>query len=600
MTTNEMMTDTSAESAPDAAAEQTTAGLSTTPPKSFLIADCGSVNTTVALFDAAADSYRLVARVSVPTTAIEPWSNIHLGIQEAVAQIADITGRILMNQRGDLIRPARISGTGVDAFAAVISAAPPLDTILVGLFEKVSLASARRALNSAYTRELDAFSLADTRSESEQIGSIVRHQPDLIFVAGGANGGAEERLLQLIDTIQIGALALSDVKRPRVLFAGNIAVRERIRTTLGENIHLHVAENVRPSLESENLADAGQIVNELYEALKIKSLPGIQDISEWSGFPLQPTAQALADITTYFAALQNGRVIAVDLGASNVTFVEAAPEKRTRLCVQSDIGMGQPIANILDKKPLADILRWLPSPMEAEQARDFIHNKALYPHTIPVTEPELRLEQAIAREALRDSVTEMHASWENGQATTPLNLLLIGGKTLTAAPRPSQSLLLLLDVLQPTGIFAAAMDVYGVLPALGALAAYEPLAAVQSLEGGALLDLGWVVAPIGKGHPGQPALHIVMESEDSQRLEVEVEYGTIETLPLAAGQSAKVTLRPSRRFDVGFGPGKEKQVTIHGGAVGLVIDARGRPFNLPADDEARQALLRQWLWGVGG
>jgi len=596
MITDELMTDTSTEPAADAAAETPP----NTPPKSFLIANCGSVNTTVALFDAAADSYRLVACVTVPTTAAEPWSNIHLGIQEAVAQIAAITGRMLMNQRGDLIRPARISGTGVDAFAAVVSAAPPLNTILVGLYEKVSLASARRALNSAYARELDAFSLADTRGESEQIGSIIQNQPDLIFVAGGANGGAEERLLQLIDTIQIGALALSDVKRPRVLFAGNKALRERIRTTLGENIHLHVAENVRPSLDSENLADAGQIVNELYEALKIKSLPGIQDVSEWSGFPLQPTAQALADITTYFAALQNGRVMAVDLGANHITLVDAVPENRTRLCIQSNMGMGQPIANVLNKKPLSDILRWLPSPMDAEKALDFIHNKALYPQTIPMTEPELRLEQAIAREALRDAMAEMCASWDNGRATMPLNLLLIAGQTLTAAPRPSQALLLLLDVLRPTGIFAAAMDVYGVLPGLGALAVHEPLAAVQSLEGGALLDLGWVVAPMGKGQPGQTALHIVMESEESQRLEVEVEYGTIETLPLAPGRSAKVTLQPTRRFDVGFGPGKEKQVTIHGGAVGLVIDARGRPLNLPADDEVRQALLRQWLWGVGG
>ena len=34
---------------------------------------------------------------------------------------------------------------------------------------------------------------------------------------------------------------------------------------------------------------------------------------------------------------------------------------------------------------------------------------------------------------------------------------------------------------------------------------------------------------------------------------------------------------------------------IHGGRVGLIIDARGRPLELPADDPPRLALLQEWL-----
>lgn len=94
-------------------------------------------------------------------------------------------------------------------------------------------------------------------------------------------------------------------------------------------------------------------------------------------------------------------------------------------------------------------------------------------------------------------------------------------------------------------------------------------------------------------------LQVIMETEETQ-LEVEVEHGTIETLPLAAGQAARVTLQPSRRVDIGYGAGKEHTITIRGGAVGLVIDARGRPLDLPADASKRQALLRQWLWDIGG
>jgi len=34
--------------------------------------------------------------------------------------------------------------------------------------------------------------------------------------------------------------------------------------------------------------------------------------------------------------------------------------------------------------------------------------------------------------------------------------------------------------------------------------------------------------------------------------------------------------------------------------VGVVIDARGRPLNLPVDENARAEALRNWLWELGG
>ena len=593
--------DTMTEIAADSSAAASDAVAADTAPQSFLIADCGHTNTTVALFDEAAGSYRLIMRATVPTTAAEPWADIHLAVRQAVQQIAAATGRTLLNPRGDLIRPGRASGTGIDAFAAVISAAPPLKTILAGLFEKVSLASARCVVRNSYACEVDTFSLADTRSENEQITSIVQHQPDLIFVAGGTDGGAEEHLLDLIETIKIGALVTGEIKPPHILFAGNKKLREQVRTILGEKIRLHVADNVRPALDAEYLDDAARLINELYESIKIKSLPGIQQLSTWNTIPFQPTAQALASIVKYFASLHKGRVMAVDLGSNQTTIVEAAPDKKRRLWIQSDLGMGQPVANLLDRVKVADVTRWLPATVSESEAHNFILNKALYPQTVPATETELYLEQAVAREILRCVTEEAKANWYGSQAkpAAPLRLLLARGSTLTAVSRPSQALLILLDMLQPTGIFAVGLDTYGILPALGALAVHEPLAAVQALEGAILANLGWVVAPAGKGQPGQKVLNIVLESGESQRLEVEVEYGTIETLPLASGQSAKVILRPTRHFDVGFGPGQEQTITIRGGLVGLVIDARGRPLDLAADDDARQTLLRQWHWDIG-
>jgi hypothetical protein len=209
------------------------------------------------------------------------------------------------------------------------------------------------------------------------------------------------------------------------------------------------------------------------------------------------------------------------------------------------------------------------------------------------------MEQAAARELLRLAMAESGAHRSNDSA--PLRLLVARGSTFSNFTRYNQALLMLLDALPLCGIFAAAVDTYGILPALGVLAGHEPLAAVQAFEGSILTNLGWVVVPTGKGQSGQKVLHVILESQGTQRLEIEVAYGTIEVLPLETGESAQVTLQPERRFDLGYGPGKEQTITIRGGVVGLVIDARGRrPLQLPTKDEDRQALLRQWMRDIGG
>ena len=36
------------------------------------------------------------------------------------------------------------------------------------------------------------------------------------------------------------------------------------------------------------------------------------------------------------------------------------------------------------------------------------------------------------------------------------------------------------------------------------------------------------------------------------------------------------------------------------GALGVVIDARGRPLQLPSDAVRRRELFKKWLWTLGG
>ena len=88
-----------------------------------------------------------------------------------------------------------------------------------------------------------------------------------------------------------------------------------------------------------------------------------------------------------------------------------------------------------------------------------------------------------------------------------------------------------------------------------------------------------------------------MMGPDAAVLETVVRAGDMKLLPLPADGSThvRVTIDPDRAFDMGAGKGKQVDVSIRGGVVGLIIDARGRrPFELPKDATKRIAKLRAW------
>ena len=52
-------------------------------------------------------------------------------------------------------------------------------------------------------------------------------------------------------------------------------------------------------------------------------------------------------------------------------------------------------------------------------------------------------------------------------------------------------------------------------------------------------------------------------------------------------KKATLKLQPARRFDLGAGNGGAVEAEVTGGIVGLVIDTRGRPLEIPTDSAQR-------------
>jgi hypothetical protein len=185
----------------------------------------------------------------------------------------------------------------------------------------------------------------------------------------------------------------------------------------------------------------------------------------------------------------------------------------------------------------------------------------------------------------------------------PCDPIVGSGSLLSRAPHPGLAALVLLDALQPCGISALYQDESGLLPAAGSVAKIEPLATVQVLRGEGLLYLGTVVAPQGKARVGAKAL-TVRSLDPEVEIEQPVGYGELCVIPASMWRSVPepptLELIPTHGFDLGRGRGKSMQTACRPGALGLIVDARGRPLELATGADAQREQMNEWLFTMTG
>jgi hypothetical protein len=165
---------------------------------------------------------------------------------------------------------------------------------------------------------------------------------------------------------------------------------------------------------------------------------------------------------------------------------------------------------------------------------------------------------------------------------------------LSHAPRRVQSALMMIDAFLPEFVTELAVDSIFMMPHLGVLAQVNPQASLEVFERDCLVYLGTCVAAKGSAKPGRPCFRYAIRSstlnESGQMM-----VGDIRLFPLGDGERATVSVEPDRSFDCGAGAGKAIEREVRGGAVGLILDARGRPLALPVERETGRALVESWV-----
>jgi len=573
----------------------------TVAAKSVIAVDIGNTLTRSLLFDVVSGRYRFIAVGTAATTAGSPQFDVSAGIWQSLEELQYITGRTLLSEKDGVIIPSTQDNQGVDIMVATMSAGNPISVVTVGLLKNASLKHARHLAQTSYTKISAEISLNDNRTATERINMLTKIRPDLIIIAGGTNNGATQSLLSILESIGLSSFMMDESQRPSILFTGNEELQEEAKEGLEKITKLRIVPNLQPVLGQESIFPAQKEMNEIYQDIRKKQTGGLREVISWTDGNFTSTASALGRVIRFLSQKYEPEkgVMGVDIG-SDATILAAAFHGKETLRVYPNLGVGSGAAGVLERTSLEDIKRWLPVKITDNVIRNYIYNKSIYPSSLPTEEDHLEIELALAKQALRLAVKDIIPSLEkqldsSGTLLPPLEPIIGSGRVLTNAPKRYQSLSVLLDGLQPTGVTTLALDQNGLLPGLGAVAEDNPLLTVQVIESSTFLNLGTVIAPIGITRPGTTILRIRILREDGRTVTREVKYGSLSILPVEMGEKVSLHLRPLHRFDVGMGgPGKAGKVNAVGGALGIIIDARGRPLQFYQDEEKNRKRNEIW------
>jgi hypothetical protein len=571
---------------------------------SVLAIEIGTVSTRVILFDVVEGRYRFLGQGVVPTTANAPIGDVGVGVKEALDQLHDSTGRVFFDLDGQMIIPSQPNGTGVDACVATVSVGPPLKVVAIGLLEDISTESAKNLASTTYAQVVETMSLNDRRRTVARLDTLLELRPDLIVIAGGIEGGATESVINLLEAVGLTCYMLPKEQRPEVLYAGNSALAKEVQDTIGSLANLHIAPNVRPSYESEQLTPSQPALAQIFRLVRSRQIRGIQDVDLWTGNNLMPAATAFGRTIRYISkeyANTHKGVLGIDVGASATTIASAFSGDLI-LSIYPGLGLGENLPQMLNLCSISDIMRWVTIDISEKDLRNYIFNKSIYPNCLPITGDELAIEQALACQAIQLAVRQASKTYPPNLLGSLPGLLpwfepiIASGSALTKAPNRNQALMMILNGLQPTGVTTIALDRNNLTPSLGAAANVAPLLAVQSLDATNFINLCTVISTVGQAPLGTPILKVRMANDDGQESELEVRHGSLAAIRLPPGQAGTLHLTPLRRFDVGMGGlGRGGTVKVIGGVLGVLIDARGRPLRLPAEPSRRRDLLSKWL-----
>ena len=587
--------------------------------KVILATDCGSTTTKAILIEQKEGEFRQTFRGEAPTTVEAPFEDVTKGVINSIIELEELSGRKILNGE-KFIKPSN-NQDGIDIYISTSSAGGGLQMMVGGVVKSMTGESAQRAALGAGAIVMDVLASNDKRLPYQKVKKIRQLRPDMILLSGGVDGGTISHVVELAEILEAAN------PKPRlginfqlpVIYAGNKDASPMIEERLSSITDLTIVDNIRPTLERENLRPSRDKIHDLFMEHVMAQAPGYKKLMDWTDTPIMPTPGAVGEIIKKIAEVENISVIGVDIGGATTDIFSVFDGQFNRT-VSANLGMSYSICNVLSESGTDNVSRWVPYDLNEEELTNRISNKMIRPTTIPQTLEVLKVEQAIAREALRLSfkqhkdfavslkgiqqkrtISDAFEQTSSGKTIVDLmslKLLVGSGGVLSHAPRRSQAVRMLIDAFLPEGITELAVDSIFMMPQLGVLSTVHPKAAIEVFEKDCLIRLGTCIAPIGYQKKGDIVLEYKIN--DNQNISSgKLMSGGIKLLKIPY-KKIKATFVPGRGLDVGAGINEPLNREINGGVVGIILDGRGRkPFILPKNSKERIECLLNWSEEVG-
>lgn len=264
--------------------------------------------------------------------------------------------------------------------------------------------------------------------------------------------------------------------------------------------------------------------------------------------------ELIEDAARALAASAASDALVVDVSEATTSCVLARADGVVEAAHAMGIGLGAAADRVVARAGIDRVRRWLPWPMDMPALLERVFNRARWPGAVPASAVALAIEMALAREAIALALREASAAGLSVAAMRAAPSVLVTG-SVAAFPRAAQTLIVAVDGLEPTGVVRLWR---------------EP-------DDGHAERVALVAPVMTRGSATLSFTHA--EGREEQR----VSRGSIAVAPLRGTVEISGAVR-------GLGDA---------GALGIVIDARGRPVALPHRDAERLPALGRWNAALG-
>jgi hypothetical protein len=549
--------------------------------------------TKLFLFDIIGGKYHLLATSESDSTHKPPYNDLREGFFKAIDHLQKITGRFILDSEMNLILPSQSDGNGVDQIAISFGFLNYFSIITVGLLDSISIESLSKIIQFTHLKHADQISLNDPRKIDELLTSVVNHHPDIIMISGGTENGAYKSVIRMVEIILFCLKHLPKEKLPELVYAGNSSNTKRVLEMVENLANLTISENIRPTIEKENLIPALNSLNEINNQLLAKKIPGFEFIFSNAHSTPVPFSQSIGTMTKFLSKLsteKNPNILVIDFNRETIT-IAGSNQGNQKLIIEKNSLHNDP-EKFLKEYNIKNIIQWLNKDIDSEEVTNYLWSKSIHPDTIPVDDEEFSIEINIAKDLIQRSFQNFQIA--SGFSQNDYNQIVINGEYFSKFENSSELTLLILDAIQPRGITNLFIDQHGILPILGSIAVDNPILPIQILESQAISLLAKVFSIQSKSKNDTPLLKVKIEFKDGTFLEEQILKGSITKLPVSTGQFVKLFFEPVGNVGLTQFKNIEKGMIVQGGLCGIIFDARSRPIQLPKNKSERIEQVKKW------